>query len=133
MSSDDTFPMPATAASAPLATEMPCGHIFWGNPPDDCPVCAEIKAAREEGCREGESALAVQGYLTMGNCAHYWEGSGSCPVCVQIKAAEDERGKEVLEMVCRRVPHFSLTNPLIQIKDIQHDICQAYKERYGQG
>ena len=45
MSSDDTFLVPATAASAPIATEMPCGHIFWGDAPKDCPVCADIKAA----------------------------------------------------------------------------------------
>ncbi len=82
------------------------GHLFESSDPApaECPTCAEVKAAREEGRRQGMDDLAVQGYLTMGNCAHYWDEPGSCPVCIQIKAAEDKRGKEVLEMACKHLP-----------------------------
>lgn len=45
--------------ATPIATEMPCGHIFWGNPPEDCPVCAKIRSARENNHQETLECLEM--------------------------------------------------------------------------
>ena len=116
MSSDDTFSMLATAASAPIATEMPCGHIFWGNPPDDCPVCAKIKAAREEEYRLWVETLR-------GNRDMHSDGRVSFCAGV-IATAEDTRGEEVLELACDY-----MGNTTVGAVNLR----QAFKERYEQG
>ncbi|KKM61144.1 hypothetical protein LCGC14_1534750 [marine sediment metagenome] len=131
-----------------------CEHLWLDYEPGPCPTCAEVKAAREEGRRQGMDDLAVQGYLTMGNCAHYWDGPGSCPVCIQIKAAEDKRGKEVLEslikatcFMCRGESEnhhsevFEIVGEYRHANDKYntHRLCeagnirQAYRERHDQG
>lgn len=42
--------------ATPIATEMSCGHIHWGEAPEICQVCAHIKAAED---KRGEEVLEM--------------------------------------------------------------------------
>ncbi len=53
---NDIFVIKRDRGGTPIATELPCGHIFWGNPPKDCPTCAQIKAAED---KRGEEVLEL--------------------------------------------------------------------------
>ncbi|GAG97658.1 unnamed protein product [marine sediment metagenome] len=49
MSSNNIFVVERDKSKGtPIATEMPCGHVHWGNAPKNCPVCAQINAAEKK-------------------------------------------------------------------------------------